>query len=279
MGARRCAFLGRVYLDDRDAGLHQREVKIGWDLHADRHDVEPPSKLAASKGEHWHKIGISVGFKPTMVPMNARAPARVPPALLRRPLRVVRPRDAAGVYAHPRPEFARLARAGALHRLATGYYAVVPDDQLDRRWLPELEPAALAIAAADEGVDSVALMGISAARVHGAIPRALGVAIVATTRHRPTLRLADRDATVLFVRRNVAALDLERFTSELGNGWVTTVEQTVLDLAARLDLGGLPAEAEASIRALLPRADRDILEDLATAQRRRATLQRVLTSG
>jgi len=208
--------------------------------------------------------------------MIERAAARVPPALLRRPLRVLRPRDAAGTYAHPRPEFARLSRAGALHRLATGYYAVVPDDQLDRHWLPELEAAGLGIAAADEGIDSVALMGISAARVHGTIPRALAVAVVATARHRPTLRLGDRDATVVFVRRNVATLNVERFTSEIGSGWVTTIEQTVLDLAARPELGGLTAEAHVSIHALLPRADRSILEELATAQRRRATLQRVL---
>lgn len=202
--------------------------------------------------------------------------ARVPPSLLRRPLRVLRPRDAAGTYAHPRPEFARLARAGALHRVATGYYAVVPDDQLGREWLPELEAAALAIAAADEGIDTVALMGLSAARVHGAIPRALAIAVVAATRHRPTLQLADRDATVVFVRRDVTTLDLQRHTNELGNGWMTTIEQTVLDLAARPTLGGLPDEARAAVHALLPRADQDLLTDLAIAQRRLATLNRML---
>jgi hypothetical protein len=163
-----------------------------------------------------------------------------------------------------------------LHRLANGYYAVVPDDQADRSWLPELESAALGIAAADQGIDAVALMGLSAARVHGAIPRALGVAVVATTRHRNPLRLADRAATVLFVRRTVAGLDLERRGTELGAGWVTTVEQTLLDLAARPGLGDLPDEAQAAINALLPRADHTMLTELAVAQRRRATLDRVL---
>lgn len=201
--------------------------------------------------------------------------ARVPPELLRRPLRVLRPRDGAASYAHPRPEFARLTRAGALHRLAAGYYAVVPDDQVDQNWRPELEAAALGIAAADEGIDTVALMGLSAARVHGAIPRALGVAVIAARRHRPTLRLSDRDATVLFVRRDVHALDVQRHTTELGQGWVTTVEQTVLDLAARTDLGDLPDEAHTAIAALLPHADRDILDQLAATQRRRATLTRL----
>lgn len=219
---------------------------------------------------------MSVGFKPTEVTVILHAAARVPPEILRRPLRVLRPRDAKASYTHPRPEIARLTRGGALHRLATGYYAVVPDDQVGHTWLPELEASALGIAAADEGVDSVALMGLSAARVHGALPRAISVAIVAATRHRPTLHLADRDATVLFTRRNVAALDVQRYTGELGQGWVTTIEQTVLDLAARPELGGLPDEAKNAVAALLPRADRELLAELATTQRRKATLQRLL---
>ncbi|SFT53034.1 Transcriptional regulator, AbiEi antitoxin, Type IV TA system [Actinopolyspora lacussalsi subsp. righensis] len=206
----------------------------------------------------------------------AHITARVPSLLLRGSSRVLRPRDAAGVYVNPRPEFARLARAGALHRLATGYYAVVPDDQLDRGWIPELEAAALGIAVADVGIDSVALMGLSAARVHGAVPRALGVAVVAATRHRSTLRLADREATVCFVRRRVAALDVQRHTSELGQGWVTTVEQTVLDLAARPDLGGLPEQARAAAHDLLDRCDRRLLDELAVGQRRQASLARLL---
>lgn len=209
--------------------------------------------------------------------MEGRVPSRLPPVLLQRPLRVLRPQDAAGVYAHPRPEFARLAKTGVLHRLASGYYAVVPDDQIGRAWLPELEGVALGIAAADQGVEDVALMGLSAARIHGAIPRALGVAAVATTRHRNNLRVTDRDATVVFVRRDVRRLDCQRHTTELGQGWVTGVEQTLLDLAARPDLGGLVDEAETAIHALLPRADRPILRELATAQRRRATLNRILT--
>ncbi|MPY98018.1 MAG: hypothetical protein GEU97_08455 [Actinophytocola sp.] len=208
--------------------------------------------------------------------MMSHTAARVPPELLRRPLRVLRPRDGAVTYVHPRPEFARLARAGALHRLATGYYAVVPDDQVGASWRPELEAAALGIAAADEGVDTVALMGLSAARIHGAVPRAIAVAVVAARRHRATLRLADRDATVLFVRRDIRTLDLQRHTSELGDGWVTTIEQTVLDLAARPALGGLPDETEAAIHALLPRADDNLLDELATAQRRKAALARLL---
>lgn len=205
-----------------------------------------------------------------------RTRAGVPPKLLRRGLRVLRPRDANGTFAHPRPEFARLVRTGALHQLATGYYAAVPDDQINRSWLPEPEAAALGIAGSNDGADSVALMGLSAARVHGAIPRTLGVAVVATGRHRSAVHLRDRAATVLFVRRTVTTLDIQRHTTELGQGWVTTVEQTLLDLAARPTLGGLPTETHSAITALLPRMDLEILEELAKRQHRRATLDRLL---
>lgn len=208
-----------------------------------------------------------------------RTPARVPNTLTHRPMRVVRPQDGLASYTHPRPEFARLTRAGALHRIATGYYAVVPDNQVGEHWVPELEATALGIAAADEGVDSVALMGLSAARVHAAIPRALAVAVVAAHRHRRPIELIDRSATVLFVRRDVHTLDLQRYSSELGSGWVTTVEQTILDLASRPSLGELPDEAQAALRALLPRADRTLVATLAEQQRRRAPLRRVLREG
>jgi hypothetical protein len=200
----------------------------------------------------------------------------LPPVLLRRPMRVVRPKDAAELYSFPRPEFARLWHLGLLHRLASGYYAIVPADQTDREWLPELEAAALGIAAADQGADAVALMGLSAARVHGAIPRALGVAVVAAAGHRTELALLDRDARVVFARRDVRGLDCERRPNELGHGLVTTVEQTLLDLAARPDLGRLPDEARAAAKALLPRADQATLRELATAQRRGAVLDRLL---
>lgn len=193
-------------------------------------------------------------------------------------MRVLRPQDATDVYAYPRPEFARLERAGVLHRLAPGYYAIVPPDQAGRSWTPELEAAAIGIAASDDSVDAVALMGLSAARVHGGIPRALGVAVVATTSHRrKSLRLSDRSAEIRFVRRDVSDLDLQRASTELGPYWVTSIEQTVLDLAARPAIGNMSDQALEAIRALLPLSDRDMLTKLAIGQRRRATLRRVLS--
>ncbi len=191
---------------------------------------------------------------------------------------MLRPSDAEHIYAHPRPEFARLTYAGALHRVAAGYYAVVPDDRVGASWLPELEAVALGVAVTAGGVDAAALMGLSAARVHGALPRALSVAVVAVTRHRRALRLVDREAEVLFVRRDVARLDVQRQQTELAQGWVTTVEQTVLDLAARPGLGGAPQEARAAAVALLPRAERQLLEELAVAQRRGPPLQCLLAA-
>ncbi len=77
----------------------------------------------------------------------------------------------------------------------------------------------MGVGVAVAGVGGAALMGLSAARVHGGLPRAIGVAVVAMARHRPVLRLTDREAVVLFVRREVAGLDVQRHRSELGEGW------------------------------------------------------------
>lgn len=203
--------------------------------------------------------------------MPTRVPARVPVTLLRHG-RVLRPVDAAEVYANPRAEFARLERSGVLHRLAPGLYAAVPDDAIGRSWLPPLEAAALAIAATGGHAGRVALMGVSAARVHAAIPRVLGVAVVAVEHHRRTLQLTDRHAEIHFVRRTVTGLDLQRHHTDLGQGWVTTVEQTLLDLIARTDLGGVPDAAQEAIAALFPRADIDLVRQLAAVQRRRRAL-------
>jgi predicted transcriptional regulator of viral defense system len=187
----------------------------------------------------------------------------------------LRPADAKSVYADPPKEFLRLTSRGLLHKLATGYYAIVPPHSTDRMWLPSLEASAYGIAAADYGIDAAILMGVSAARLHGAIPRALGVAVMTVDKYRPTLTLADRDARVLFVRRNTGRLDAERRSTELGGALVTTVEQTLLDLAHRPDLGGVPDDAGIAVRALAARADLTTLERLAAEQRLRAALRRV----
>lgn len=197
-------------------------------------------------------------------------------SLAGRPLRTVRPDQAAGQYAQPRQQLAKLARNGELHRTANGYYVVVPRASRGTAWLPPLEAAAAGIAAADFGADQAVLMGVSAARVHGALPRALAVAVVAVPVQRARIRLRDRAGSVVFVKRNIDRLDAERLPTELGPALVTTVEQTVLDLAHRPQLGGAGDDVPAAIRVLLPRCDRRRLDELAEVQRLRAARDRAV---
>lgn len=220
---------------------------------------------------------MNVGSKPTEVILVPRVAAAVPKELAKRSNRVLRPRDAEKVYAHPRGEFARLSRSGVMKRLRTGYYALVPAARLgDQRWQPSLEAAALGIAQADYGPSAVALMGVSAARHHGALPRALALAAVAVPKQRPSLETAV--GRVVFVKRNIERIDVERIDTDLTSGWVTTVEQTLLDIAARPKLGGLPpADVTDVVRALSRRADWDLLARLAHEQRRSGALQRAST--
>lgn len=198
----------------------------------------------------------------------------IPAALARAPLKTIRPRDAAAVYAHPRAQLVRLTDRGLLHRLADGYYAVVPQEMLGRKWLPNIESAAAGIATAINGFDNVVVMGISAARLHGAIPRALATAIVAVPRQHRPIALTDRAAIVRFVKRDTIALDAERMGTELGPALVTTPEQTVLDLAHRPTLGDNEADVPTAVAALYARSDKQRLQRLAAAQRRLASLRR-----
>jgi len=202
----------------------------------------------------------------------------VPPALARRTNHILRPKDASDVYAYPRAEFARLEGAGVLLRIATGYYALHPMNRLgDRRWRPDLHSVALGIGTADYGRDQVSLMAASAARLHGAIPRAVATAVVAVPKQRPILETPV--GRVIFVKRDCAKLDLERVDTELLPGWTTTIEQTLLDLAARPGLGALPdTDLAASIRALAVRADWDLLTRLAAEQHKPAALSRARNS-
>lgn len=198
------------------------------------------------------------------------------PSLLRRAVRIV-PAQEAGETGMPQHEgLARLVEAGLVHRVAAGYYAVVPSDKIGQDWTPSLEATAWGIAAADDGPRSVALMGLSAAHVHGAFDDSPGVGVTATTRNRPPLRLTDRNAVISFVRRDPRRLQIARYTGELGSGWVTTIEQTLLDLAAYPQLGGNPELADDGITALIDKADPHVLYSLASAQRRLSALDRIL---
>jgi len=206
--------------------------------------------------------------------MAQRRNASLPAALARLPLRTVRARDAAASYAYPGPELVRLADRGLLRRVATGYYIVVPQDMVGRQWVPSLEAAAAGIASAIYGATDAVLMGISAARVLGAIPRALATAVVAVPgQHRP-IRLKDRPSVVHFVKRDTERLDAERIGTPLGPALVTTPEQTLLDLAHRPELGDAPDEVPAAIAVLYQRSDYQRVKALAAQQRRTASLRR-----
>ena len=201
--------------------------------------------------------------------------AGVPVEFAQATMRTFRTKDAGAVYAHPATQTARLERLGLLHKLATGYYTVVPQDSVGTDWRPSIEAAAAAIAAATVGPANAVLMGLSAARMHNAMPRALGVALVAVPNDRRDIRLRDRDGIVHFVQRKTDVLDAELMTSDLGACLVTTPSQTVLDLAHRPALGHAEQEARAAIVALLPQCDDRTLTRLASQQRLGAALARV----
>ncbi|ABM14581.1 type IV toxin-antitoxin system AbiEi family antitoxin domain-containing protein [Mycolicibacterium vanbaalenii] len=206
--------------------------------------------------------------------MGRQHSTAVPASLAARPLRTFRTGQAKGAYAYPGPEIARLHEHGLLHRLADGYYAVVPQEMLGRKWLPNLESAAAGIATAIYGFDNVALMGVSAARLHGVMPRALATAIVAVPRQHRPIKLSDRTAIVRLVQRETGSLDAERIATELGPALVTTPEQTILDLAHRPTLGDNGADVPDAVAALYSRSDKKRLQRLATEQRRLASLRR-----
>ena len=182
--------------------------------------------------------------------------------------RVIRPRDAAEIYARPRQEFRRLADRGLLWPAAHGYYVIVPPHAAgDHRWRPSIEPLALGIAVADYGSQATVLDALSAARRLGAIPRALGIATVTVPKQRRTL--ATPVGTIVFHKRDVDTLETQRITTDLADGYVTTPEQTVLDLAAaaEVDRVGSDVVSEA-LESLAAQVDWARVEELARRQHR-----------
>jgi len=196
----------------------------------------------------------------------------LPHALATRDNAVLRPRDTAPAFgANPWAEVRRLVDNGLLLPVAPGYYVIVPRQRVGQAWTPDVNAVALGIAQADYGVDNVALTNVSAARHHGAIPRAIAAAAVAVPRQRPAITVGR--ATVYFAKRTVGRLDVERVRTDITTGWVTTREQTMLDLAARPAWGGLDVtQSEEAIRALGGRADWDLAVSLAQRQNKVAAL-------
>lgn len=205
--------------------------------------------------------------------MRVRYPG-LPPEIGQAPLGTVRGRDV-GAYAQPHKELARLETRGLLHRLAVGFYTVVPQDRVGSKWMPTLEGAAAGIGAAEFGDGQYALMGLTAARLHRAIPRAVAIAVIAAPRRRKPIVMTDRDAHIRFLPRDVDALEAELIQTDLGSCLVTTPEQTVLDLAHLPKLGDMEREATAAIQALLPRCDEEAMATIAASQRLGRAFDRV----
>ncbi len=193
---------------------------------------------------------------------------------VRAPLRTIRTAELAFAYAHPRQEAREFERLGLLHRLAHGIYCAVPPESDPMTWRPTLEAASAAVATALYGDRVPVLTGLTAARMHRALPRAIGVGYVAVPTRRRALRLADREGEIRFVMRAVSELDAVAMATELGQTLVTTAEQTVLDLA-RADAREEDLDAQQAINALWPQCDPAVLEEIAGRQRMRATLRRV----
>lgn len=187
---------------------------------------------------------------------------------------VLRPRDAAELYVQPRAEFLRLEKTGVLLKVAHGYYVVVPEANRGIGWRPDIEAIALGIGQADYGKDSVALMHISAARIHGAIPRAIALAVLAVPKQRPTLET--KFGRIFFVKRNLVRLKRIRIDTELGSGWVTSAEQTTLDLAKRDNLiSGFSGVAQEAAVTLLTRIDKKKLRHFAEENHMDSSLKKV----
>lgn len=203
---------------------------------------------------------------------GARKPA-VPAGALIRPTLMLTGRSAAAVYAQPAAELSRLAKAGAVIKIARGYYAAIPVDKREGDWLPSLETLAAGLATAIYGPNHGALWGLSAARVHGAMPRALSTAFALGPRQHRPIALTVRPGAVEFRKRDPQRIELEYLGTELGPGLVTSIEQTILDLSGQ-DFNDDSEPRVEAVRNLMALADADRLRELAGRARGRACLAR-----
>lgn len=189
--------------------------------------------------------------------------------------RLLRVKDLAKWYSAPSKEVSRLVRRGTLASVAHGYFLVVPEHRRDGSWRPAIEDLALAIGVADYGPDRCAAVGVSAARLLGAMPRAVSLGTVAAPVHRSALLTVFGE--VSFSSRDAGRLDVQRVSTELVTGYCTTVEQTIIDLAYRPAIGGVSDSTVNDIlRSLLQRCNLSRLESLAGRQRRTRTIHRLL---
>lgn len=183
--------------------------------------------------------------------------------IARMPLRTTRWQDVDDVEVNAARKLKRLEEMGAVTRIANGVYTVPPNGVDGRRWKAPLEAAALALATVRFGERQAVLMGLSAARHWGAIPRALGVAQVAVSgaTSRP-MRLLDGTA-VTFVVRDLTRLDAVVERTALGDALITTPAQTFYDLLARGRHNGDAEATQEGITNLTHRVTQDEIAAIA----------------
>ena len=188
---------------------------------------------------------------------------------------ILRPRDFDDRWIHD--DMARMEANGAILRVARGAYVLVPEAQRrpNPAWRPNIERVALGLAAATYGRNQVALIGPSAARAHGAIPRAAGVATVSYPSTRPR-DIETIVGTVRTYRRTIDKMDVVRVSNDVVNGLVTSREMTMLDLVSSapkwplLDSTRLEA-----LRLLSTRVDWDLVDELASSYRKKSAQRRL----
>lgn len=178
------------------------------------------------------------------------------------PLRTVRPVLLQDVYANPRKELVRMRDRGWLTKIAPGTYTAKPDAVLrEAPWFPDFEEAAMAYATCQYGPGVPVLFGIGAARFHHMIPRALATTVIAVPAPHESAVLAN-GGKVIFTTTDIDKLDARLERGVLGAFLVTTKEQTLIDLVARPNLGGMPGEASAAVKVLAPKVDRKKVAEL-----------------
>ncbi len=200
--------------------------------------------------------------------------AQIIEELNRRQLRVARP-DSFDI-SRPDTELRRLTDNGSVLQLSKGFYALIPEGRRgpDAGWIPTIEGAALGMAAALYGSDSVALIGPSAARAHRCYPRALGTGYVtAPARLRPRQSAV---GNIRFVTREFNKMDTVRVETDLGPGWATSPEQTALDLCRnRPDWRISESARNEMLQMLAARIDWELIGEIAEQTRGLKTLGRL----
>ena len=188
--------------------------------------------------------------------------------IARMPLRTARWQDVDDIEVNAARKLKQLSEAGAVTRIANGVYTVPPNGADGRRWKAPLEAAALALATVRFGERQAVLMGPSAARHWGAIPRALGEAQVAVkgATSRPA-KLLD-GAIVTFVVRDLSRLDVAVERTALGDALITTPAQTLYDLLARARRYGSSEATQEGVANLVHRVTQDEIAAIADRHQR-----------